>query len=552
MIPISHRQMSLLGIVLISLFTALFVFFIIWSTIDFPFQDDVDYIRFIYLIKSESKNFSNLISLFFELANDHFVLVLRLIFITFYSIFGYLPIDGLIYFNIIQLLLIQILFYLEFKKLKVNILYFLPVVVLNFQPQYFEVSTWASGGLCHITTSLLIFFAVKLSNTRKYFLTFLFTVLSTLTFGSGLFAITSVGLSYCLQKKYKPILILVLLLIIYLIIYKINYSPSGRMAELSTNFYNIFVTFFGLIGGVFSVFDKNGIFLSVGAGIFAFLAFVFLLFKSFFSSSSIQSERIILLSYFSYMAAAIFLIAFVRSSAGPVIVGRFLMFSPFLLTCIYIIMIPYFINSKWIVVTLLLFSLCFSALTYYRYTQVVFDRKNSALANSFNWSNNHVMFNMDPRFVVLSNEFLVPAYQMGIWKINKMYFPNDTFDTQLKATNLKISNYTQHHLPKDNYFIFQIDAFPFKPSINKAWFILFKNKSSGKKFISPVKFYKNGILKFLKTGNYLVPSGLFEIQTQQMSPGTFEMYVLGDQNFKINKTLEISSAKNSAILKGAN
>ena len=133
-----------------------------------------------------------------------------------------------------------------------------------------------------------------------------------------------------------------------------------------------------------------------------------------------------------------------------------------------------------------------------------------------------------------------------------MYFPNDTFDTQLKATNLKISNYTQHHLPKDNYFIFQMDDFPVKPSLNKAWFILFKNKSSQKKFISPIKFYKNGILKFLKTGNYLVPSGLFEIQTQQMSSGTFEMYVLGDQNFKINKTLEISSAKNSAIMKEAN
>ena len=78
---------------------------------------------------------------------------------------------------------------------------------------------------------------------------------------------------------------------------------------------------------------------------------------------------------------------------------------------------------------------------------------------------------------------------------------------------------------------------------------MFKNKSSGKKFISPVKFYKNGILKFLKTGNYLAPSGLFELQTQQMAPGTFEMFLLGDQNFKINKTLEISLAKNSAIMK---
>ena len=549
MIPISDRLMSLLGIILISLFTSLFVFFIIWSTINFPFQDDVEYIRFIYLIKTEGGNFSNYLALFFQLANDHFVLVLRLIFIVFYSIFGYLPIDGLIYFNIVQLLLIQYLFYLEFKKLKLNILFFLPVIVLNFQPQYFEVSTWASGGLCHITTSLLIFLAVKLSITRKYFSTYLFTVLSTLTFGSGLFAISSVGLSYFLQKKYKPILILVLLLIIYLIIYKINYSPSGRMAEFSTNFYNIFVTFFGLMGGVFSIFDKNGIFLSVGTGIFAFSAFVFLSFKSFFRSSSIPSERIVLLSYFSYMAAAIFLIAFVRSSTGTVIVGRFLMFSPFLLTCIYIIMIPYFINSKWIVVTLLLFSLCFSALTYYRYTQVVFDRKNSALANSFNWSNNHVMFNMDPRFVALSNEFLIPAYQMGIWKVNETYFPKEKLETKSKAINLKISNYTQHHLPKDNYFIFQIDAFPSKPILNNAWFVLFKNKSSGKKFISPVKFYKNGILKFLKTGNYLAPSGVFELQTQQLAPGTFEMFLLGDQNFKINKTLEISLAKNSAIMK---
>ena len=549
MIPISQRQISLLGIILISLFTSLFVFFIIWSTIDFPFQDDVDYIRFIYLIKSEGKNFSNFLSLFFELANDHFVLVLRLIFIAFYAIFGYLPIDGLIYFNIIQLLLIQFLFYLEFKKLKLNILYFLPVIVLNFQPQYFEVSTWASGGLCHITTSLLILIAVKLSNTRKYFLTYLFTALSTLTFGSGLFAISSVGLSYFLQKKYKPILILVLLLIIYLIIYKINYSPSGRMTELSTNFYNIFVTFFGLIGGVFSVFDKNGIYLSVGAGILTFSVFLCLSFKSLFSSSAIRSERIILLSYFSYMAAAIFLIAFVRSSTGTVIVGRFIMFSPLLLTCLYILMIPYLIKSKWIFVSLLFISFSFSALSYFKYSQVVYNRKNLALANSFNWSNNHAMFNMDPRFVLLSNEFLIPAYQMGIWKVNEMYFPNDTFDTQLKAINLKISNYTQHHLPKDNYFIFQIDAFPSEPSLNNAWFVLFKNKSSEKKFISPIKFHKNGILNFFKTGNYLAPSGLFEIQTQQMAPGTFEMYLLGDHNFKINKTLEISSAKNSAIIK---
>ena len=549
MIPISDRLMSLLGIILISLFTSLFVFFIIWSTIDFPFQDDVDYIRFIYLIKTEGGNFSNYLVLFFQLANDHFVLVLRLIFIVFYSIFGYLPIDGLIYFNIVQLLLIQYLFYLEFKKLKLNILFFLPVIVLNFQPQYFEVSTWASGGLCHITTSLLIFLAVKLSITRKYFSTYLFTVLSTLTFGSGLFAISSVGLSYFLQKKYKPILILVFLLIIYLIIYKINYSPSGRMAELSTNFYNIFVTFFGLMGGVFSVFDKNGIFLSVGAGIFAFSAFVFLSFKSFFRSSSIPSERIVLLSYFSYMAAAIFLIAFVRSSTGTVIVGRFIMFSPLLLTCLYILMIPHFFNSKWMFASLLFISLSFSALSYYKYTQVVYNRRNLASADTFNWSNNHAMFNMVPQFVLLANEFLIPAYQLGIWKVNETYFPKEKLETKSKAINLKISNYPQHHLSKDNYFLFQLDAFPFKPSINKAWFILFKNKSSGKKFTSPVKFYKNGKLNFIKTGNYLAPSGLFEIQTQQMTSGTFDMYLLGDQNFKINKTLEISLAKNSAIMK---
>ena len=304
-----------------------------------------------------------------------------------------------------------------------------------------------------------------------------------------------------------------------------------------------------MIGGVFTIFDKNGIFLSVGAGILTFSTFLFLSFKSLFSSYAIRSERIILLSYFSYMAAAIFLIAFVRSSTGTVIVGRFIMFSPLLLTCLYILMIPYLINSKWIFASLLFISLSFSALSYFKYTQVVYNRKNLALANTFNWSNNHTMFNMVPQFVFLANEFLIPAYDLGMWKVNKMYFPKDIYETKSKPINLEISNYLQHHLPKDNYFLFQMDAFPFKPSLNNVWFILFKNKTSEKKFISPVKFYKNSILNFLRTGNYLVPSGLFEIQTQQMSPGTFEMYLLGDQNFKINKTLEISTAKNSAVMK---
>jgi hypothetical protein len=479
-------------------------------------------------------------------------LVLRLIFIVFYSIFGYLPIDGLIYFNLFQLLLLQFLIYLEFKKLKLNIVFFLPVVLLNFQPQYFEVSTWASGGLCHITTSLLIFLAVKLSNTRKYFLTFLFTIMATLTFGSGLFALSSVGLSYFFQKKYKPILLLLLLLIIYLVIYNFNYSSSGRMAELSTNFYNIFVTFFGLIGGVFSVFDKNGIFLSVGAGILIFSSFIYISLKSYFKSSTIRTERIILISYFSYMAAAIFLIAFVRSATGIVIVGRFIMFSPLILTCLYLILIPYFMDSKWIFVSLLFMSLCFSGISYYKYTQVVYNRKNLALADSFNWSNNFAMFNMVPKFVTLANEFLIPAYQQGIWRVNKIYVPKETIGPKSKAMNLRISNYPQHHLPKDNYFIFQLDEFSFKPRLNNVWFVLFRHETSGKKFMSPVKFYKNSILNFVQTGNYLVPSGLFEIQTQQMSPGTFEMFMLGDQNFKINKVLVVSSAKNSAIMRDSN
>ena len=212
-------------------------------------------------------------------------------------------------------------------------------------------------------------------------------------------------------------------------------------------------------------------------------------------------------------------------------------------------MIPNLINSKWIFTSLLFVSLSFSALSYFKYTQVVYNRKNLALADTFNWSNNHTMFNMVPQFVFLANEFLIPAFDLGMWKVNKMYFPKNTYETKSKPINLEISNFTQHHLPKDNYFLFQMDAFPLKPSLNSVWFILFKNKASEKKFISPVKFYKNSILNFLSTGNYLVPSGLFEIQTQQMTPGTFDMYLLGDQNFKINKTLEISSAKNSAVMK---
>jgi hypothetical protein len=56
----------------------------------------------------------------------------------------------------------------------------------------------------------------------------------------------------------------------------------------------------------------------------------------------------------------------------------------------------------------------------------------------------------------------------------------------------------------------------------------------------------------LKTGNYLVPSGLFEIQIKQMSSGTFEMYLLGDQKYKLNKNLVVASTQNSAIMNDSN
>jgi|688.fasta_scaffold27372_4 hypothetical protein len=549
---ITNQQKSYIGIISIASAIVLFVTFIIWSAIDFPFQDDVDLIRFIYKLKTQNLSILDLIKTFFELDNDHFVVVVRMIVIIVYEVLGSLSFTFFIYLNTFQILVIVYLFYLEFQKLKLNIIYFLPVVLLILQPQFHDVTTSANAGLYHITTSLLTFFAIKYSiktDRASVYITFILMFMAAFTFGSGLFAISSIGLSFLFQKRYKILIGVIISLLVYFILYKLYYSHSGHIAEISTNFYNIFFTFFGLFGAIFTIFDNQGILFSVIFGSIVFSTYLYFVFKGLFSGSTLSSEKIILLSFFSYMAAAIFLIALVRSADRIVVSGRFEMFSPFLITCLYLILLPFLIKYKRMLLLTFVVAISFSVLAYFKYTQIVFQKKGLFIADSYNWKSNQMMFSEDPEFVFLANEFLIPSYHSNIWKINESYFAKPLLNKITQIVPFDISSYTTHHLPKDNHFMYQVAGFPFPVGLSKIWYILFENKLTGKKYICPIQFYKNGKLNFIKTGNYLAPSGLFEIQTQQMTSGTFDMYLLGDQNFKINKTLEISLAKNSAIMK---
>jgi len=552
MLPISNQLKSKFGILAIALAIILFVTFIRWAVVDFPFQDDVDLIRFIYKLKTQNLSFFDLIKTFFELDNDHFVVMVRVIVLFVYTFCGSLSFSFFIYLNTVQIIVLLYLFYLEFRKLKLNIIYFVPVVFLILQPQFHEVTTSANAGLYHATTSLLTFFSIKFSikrDKKSVFLTFILMFMAAFTFGSGLFAISSIGLSFLLQRRYKSFLLAVISLLIYFILYKLYYSPTGHIAEISTNFYNIFVTFFGLFGAIFTIFDQYGMTLAVLFGIVVFSTYTYYIWKGLFSKLKLSSEKIILLSFFSYMAAAIFLIALVRSANRIVVSGRFEMYSPFLITCLYLIVLPILLKYKRTIVIIFLFSVAFLALTYFKYTQIQYQKKGLFIADTYNWKSNQIMFSEDPRFVFLANEFLIPSYQSTIWNINESSLPKLISSKFIKAIPFDILPYTSHHLPKDNHFMYQVKDFPFPVGLTKIWYISFENKLTNRKYICPIQFYKNGILKFLKTGNYLVPSGLFEIQTMQMTPGAFEMYLLGgDQKYKINKNLVISTAKNSAII----
>jgi len=557
MISISNQQKSIIGIISIASVMVIFVAFIHWAAVDFPFQDDVDLIRFVYRLKTQELSFIDLIKIFFELDNDHFVALVRVIVLIIYAFWGSLSFSFIMYLNTAQILAIVFLFYWEFRKLKLNIIYFVPVVLLILQPQFHDVTTSANAGLFHITTSLLTFLAIKFSikpDKKSVLLTFILMFMAAFTFGSGLFAISSIGLSFLLQKRYKVLIGVVISLLAYFMLYKLYYSPSGHIAELSTNFYNIFVTFFGLFGAIFTVFDHDGILFSVILGILVFSIYVYNVYKGLLTRLILSSEKIILLSFFSYMGAAIFLISLVRSANRIVVSGRFEMFSPFLITCLYIVILPILIKYKrtFVLVCTLVFT--FPALAYFKYAHIVYQKKGLFMADSFNWKMNQIMFSEDPEFVFLANEFLTPSYRMNIWKIDDAYSPNPiAFSESSKEIALSISAYTFHHLPKDSHFMYQVAGFPFQVGLTKIWFIAFENKMTGKKYRCPIQFYKNGKLDFIKTGNYLVPSGLFEIQSQQMSPGTFEMYLQsGEKKYKVNKNLIISNAQNLAIIRDAN
>ena len=126
-------------------------FFLLYSflfTVNYPFQDDLLLLNFVNEVVN-GVDLPTFFELLFRTDNDHKVVIPRLIAFINYLISGTLNYKLYIALVWINLLFMLYFLYVQFKKMGLPLVYFIPVPLLFLQPQYYEVSQWAINGMQH-------------------------------------------------------------------------------------------------------------------------------------------------------------------------------------------------------------------------------------------------------------------------------------------------------------------------------------------------------------------------------------------------------------------
>ena len=182
-------MLKYITLIIIGLVVALFLVYNYFFSVDFPYQDDLVLVNFVNEVTNNvttTEFFQNL----FRTDNDHKVVIPRLIALVNYLLTGHLNFKAFIGLVSINLLYILYFLFLQFRKLRLPLYYFLPVPFLFLHPQYYEVSVWAINGMQHSFLTVFLVTAILLvSRPSKlaYFGAILCCFLATFTHGSLFF-----------------------------------------------------------------------------------------------------------------------------------------------------------------------------------------------------------------------------------------------------------------------------------------------------------------------------------------------------------------------------
>jgi hypothetical protein len=220
------------------------------NTFNIPHWDDFD-VFFQFLCNYiESSSFTEKLKLIFEQHNVHRIVFTKIAALLSYWITGKINLVVFIIIGNLFLLGIGAMFFNFLKQKKNAGIFALIIILLLYNGQNFETSTWAMAGLANVGTLMLSMSAIYfvLQPGKSYFITgIILSVIAIFSNGNGMCLFPAVLLSLFLQKRTKNLIWFAIVTGIAVICYFFNLELNSEHG--SRYIPDILKAFFCFLGG---------------------------------------------------------------------------------------------------------------------------------------------------------------------------------------------------------------------------------------------------------------------------------------------------------------
>lgn len=533
-------------VVLLFSFLTYFLNFVV----NFPIQDDVNYILLINKLNKSSVFSIDFLQSLLKFDNDHAYVVPRLFVLFDYWIWKNLDFSHIILTGMFEFILICCLIYIEFKKINRNIKFLLPIIFILFQPQYYELFNWSITSTQHFSVvlfSFLSFICIQSKNRTYTHLGAFFALCASFSFGNGFLTFLLIIFTSIIQKEFRKTLIISVYIIPNILIYLLFYE-KGQEAFLEWNWQNFLIIFFALIGGVVKDIISSNVVLCVIVGICTISLVLFNFFQNIRSKLALHLTSINLLLYFCVLS--IFIISVARSSSNIYIYqsSRYLFYSPLIIICLYISSLESsnlkIFKSKMFYYLTLLFCVIVNISSFYSNTEQLINQKKKSIADSENWHSNFQTSTISPKVYQNVQMELIKSYQAKIW------------DVPLELSQTKIKNQSKELLKIQNKqngeFIVESNLFnQASYQINLGvlsiieryksddWYAIFKLNKNDYQFITPIYLKKGPKKQLMLKLDYFSNEAYTNINNSEIPEGKYEMQLLRKSNSNTYYTTDV-------------
>lgn len=184
---------------------------------------------------------------------EHRLVFSRLIVLSSYYLFGKVNLVGLMVVGNLCLAGCAGVFYAVFRRQKLSLWYFVPVVWLWFTMHFFENTFWGVSSLCNfgvlLFTMLAFYFA---SHSRRYWIAILFALLATFSYGNGVLAFAIIVFLYWITGQRKEFIISTVAFVLVGYLYFAGFPQKTASLDFSDHQQVLegIAGFFGFIGSI--------------------------------------------------------------------------------------------------------------------------------------------------------------------------------------------------------------------------------------------------------------------------------------------------------------